>query len=357
MTVSLDVFLRAVGLDSSLVETVTGLNDIEPKDLEKCYTFNGIGATSETLHMGHYKLYNLLNRIVKTKHIPLMFQLATDQKRFRTGSCIPLGHARIIEDALLESLRCVDWDQNVHFFSNIDSRNALVLRNCADYINAKIKISSALSVFGNVDVHSCFMIGMQLAPLLIFSKTIFVDYLPVIVVESSEEGYFLLVRDICTTLGIKKPLIVRIHSFKDIHLSSKMSTSEPKKTVMLSEKGLDSIKNGVSGVDQHTDYLLYLQKNLLHTLEQSKKEDVRRLMQDYMKEINQSSKHKQLFLSHFKVHLLQKHKPIQKRSIYQILESYDFKFTSKEENSFNKTEKSNKRICMSIDSLELLYIN
>jgi len=356
MNVSLDVFLDTLGIDSSLVDTVIGLNDIELKDLEKCYTFNGIGATSETLHMGHYNLYNLLNRIVKTKGFPLMFQLATDQKRFRKGSCITLGHARTLEDALLESLRCVDWDRNVHFFSNIDPRNALVLRNCADYINAKIKISSALSVFGNVDVHSCFMIGMQLAPLVIFSKIIFVDYLPLILIESSEEGYFLLVRDICGTLGIKKPVIVRIHSFKDIHLTSKMSTSEPKKTIMLSEKGLDALKNGVSGVDHLTDYLLYLQKNLLNTLEDSKKGAVHRLMQDYLKEINQSSKHKQLFISHFTKHLLQKHEPIPKRSIYQILQIYDSKFTINRD-LLDSTEENNERICMSIDSLERNYLN
>ena len=46
MTVSLDIFLRTMGLDSSLVDTVIGLNDIEFKDLEKCYTFNVINCNS-----------------------------------------------------------------------------------------------------------------------------------------------------------------------------------------------------------------------------------------------------------------------------------------------------------------------
>ena len=243
--------LQRLQLSSKLVETIIGEKDFNSD--QKIFYFTGRGIGNANYHLGHYFLNKVLNQSSKSANVPIVYQLSSDEKR---GAGPKFKSTKVVKqytDSTLYNMSHV-FDGQIRVFDNLDLDNMMVIRNCADYINSKIKLKTYLDVFGNISGLSCNYVGIQLAPLVLLGATQFKDYTPIIVTAADQKGFFSLFRDICGKLGLKKPIVIILKPLKDIKMEDKMSSSSLNKAVLCDFNGFEKILKAVSDPKGENDF-------------------------------------------------------------------------------------------------------
>ena len=270
--------IEYLGLDPSSVVRVIGESDWDP--LEKMYLFSGKGPRSSSTHLGNYLNYKILEWVSKRRSLPVVFQISNDQKRF--DPFIPMETARGYANDVKTVLETIPWETEFVLFENLDPGNYFLLKNYSDFLSSRVKLSRISKLLGDLTLFQGSYLTMQLAPLIHFGNGVFRGHRPLLIVASDQVGYFLIFRDICRKLGLKRPLIIEISPLKDVLLKNKMSSESPRYAIEFSEGGLGEIVKSLSDPSGERDFCVHLSDSFLPYLEVDRASRLRRLKSRYL---------------------------------------------------------------------------
>jgi len=231
----------------------------------KYYLFTGVGVRSSTFHLGHHCLLRILAALSR-EGIPLLYQIANDEKKFLTPPPKTDGDMLQLTAPLRQMLSRHQWGSQFTLVDNILDRQ--LLRPLAQKINSTIPIKKLVDLFGEeLDAHRAGYVGYQLAP-MVLRHLMYPDHTPVVITAADQLPFFLTMRDLAHRVGIPKPQIILIHPLKDMMMMDKMSSTHPGKMIPLSD--VSKIKKAISGTSKATDFCDHLIQYLAMSDEDSR---------------------------------------------------------------------------------------
>ena len=244
-------FCAKLSLDQSLLQKTYGLDQVETQ--ENLYFFTGKAFSTNCTHLGHLFLYSLLARIARHTKSPLLVQLAGDEKRYRDSNFFDLLQVKKLEQSFLCELAHVDFTEvQLDLFSNCDFETTYVLKHVADYVGSLFKIKRLQQLLGSITVSLAYAMICQVVPMIVMGLTKYKDMRPVVVTAEDQVPCFLMARSLMRRVGLKQPLIVCLKPVKDLMMRGKMSSSQPKNALSLSN--LDTLRKAMSGPDLDTNF-------------------------------------------------------------------------------------------------------
>jgi len=272
--------LKRLKIPKSAVSNIYGASEIDKS--EPFFIYTGKGLTDAKIHLGHYYVYKLIQKISKKEKAEVIFQLATDQKRHTDKSYCLLKDMFNKSLEFEKAIRIVAPSKRLILFDNLDPINSYFLSNGCNYLGGFVQVKNFLKIFGDLTEQKMHFWITQLAILLFVYQKI--NKKCIVITAEDQSGCFLLCRDLFKKLKIPKPVILVLKPIKGLDMVNKMSSSKPKNTVYFEEASLSEIFKAHSGADLKKNFCFQILKQFLLILNLKERKIVKALINKYLAE-------------------------------------------------------------------------